>query len=158
MTQKTVTANDMQLFLRDLYFAAHYCYPPYLPKTDVGADPPPPLSLLFPTVQKLNLFTESTPLRPHVDGTIVEYHESLLTLAHYLDCAQMMQQCEAVMLTIPQKIVDDDDDDESRLRYCWMMLKEASRHRMDKLKASCLATMAADRSLLDRQEYKFAKL
>ena len=81
LVQETpVTAIDMGLFLRHLYFAAHYCCPPHLPKTDVdiGADPPPAVSLQFSNVQQLNWLADSTPLRLNDDRNFV-YHESLQT-------------------------------------------------------------------------------
>ena len=40
-------------------------------------------------------------------------HELLLTLARYLQCAQLMQHCEAVLLTASRK------ESERLLKHCW---------------------------------------
>ena len=94
-----VTAADFRLFLCHLYFASHYRSPPYLPKTDIDlAADAVPLSLHFPPVRTIDWSDESPQLRTTEDGRCSQ-NEALLTLAYYLDCAAMMQQCEAVLLT-----------------------------------------------------------
>ena len=155
VARRLVTAADMDLFLRHLYFAAHYCYPPFLPKTDVdiGADPPPAVSLQFPSVQHFSWQTASSPLRLLIVGKAFVWNESLLTLAHYLDCAAMLRQCEAVMLT-----ASSTTDSAWLLTHCWRNLEYASRYKLDKLKACHIDIIAADKRMLDREEYKRGKL
>ena len=48
--QTPVTAADFRLFLYHLYFSQHYCCPPYLPKTDIDLNDPPPLSHTLPPI------------------------------------------------------------------------------------------------------------
>ena len=101
---EVVTADDFDLFLRHFYFSNHYCYPPYLPKTDIdSAAISPPLSLHFPPVPSID-WSRTAPLRCSDDDEKEEFvvNEALLTLTHYLDCARMAEQCEAVFLRMAE--------------------------------------------------------
>ena len=53
--QTPVTAADLHLFLCHLYFRQHYCYPPYLPESDIDLNnTSPPLSFTFPALTLLD--------------------------------------------------------------------------------------------------------
>ena len=95
-----ITADDFRPFLCHLYFASHYCYPPFLPKTDINLDTSPsPLSLTFPDVPSIDWSDESTQLRFIADSDRFVRNEALLTLAYYFDCAALMRQCETILMT-----------------------------------------------------------
>ena len=109
------------------------------------------MSLQFRAVQDIDWYIQSTPLRRHVDGKNLVRHESLLTLAYYLDWAQMLQQCEAVLLTVSRfkKL-------SWMLSQSWYWLEHSTHYKLDKVRAFCIATIAADSGMLDREEYKGA--
>ena len=124
---------------------------------DISDDPPPPVSLQFSGIQQLSnsrWFHDLTPLRSS-DNNISKQHESLLTLAHYLDCAQMMQQCEAAMMTAAHV---DDENYSWLVPHCWSSLQYSSRYKLEKAKAFHIATIPADDDLLETEEYKDGKL
>ena len=88
--QTAVTAADLQLFLRHLYFSHHYCYPPYLPKTDIDLDAHnPPLSLAFPPTLSLD-WSESnnSQLRPSVSEEPASFRQ--FTVGDQLDARDAM--------------------------------------------------------------------
>ena len=153
------TADDFDVFLRHLHFGLHYCYPLFLPKTDIdlGADFLP-VSLHFPAITSLDWTTATTPLRLSADSEFLSRNESLLTLAHYLDCGAMMKQCEEMMLTIVEY-------GERTKQKTWAAgtgaswLLFAERYRLDRVKKMCLAVVAAaDKDILQNEKYKRAKL
>ena len=150
--QTAVTAADFRLFLCHLYFSAHYCYPPHLPKTDIDLDTEtPPVSLSFSPITSLKWCDES-PLRSFDgDESGLISHESLLTLAYYLDCAAMMAQCETVLMT---QVEEGKDDIEWLISESLRSLKCADRYHLSKYKKACIEVFAADPRLLDREEYE----
>ena len=90
-----VTAADLRLFLCHLYFSAHYCYPPFLPLTDVDLDDDfPPLSLHFTPVPTLDWSGASRQLRSTStdDGAQFSRTEALLTLAY----STALRRCRSV--------------------------------------------------------------
>ena len=138
---REVTANAFQLFLCHLYFASLFRYPPFLPTTDIdlNADPPPAVSLCFPAVPSFD-WSAQTDLRT-VDGA-VEYDENLLALAHYLDCAQLMQQCEAMLLT-QVEWADRTGKDMWIARECASFLLDGDRYGLQRWRAACIDSIAA---------------
>ena len=146
------------LFLCHLYFARQYRYPPFLAVTDVDLTATaPPLSLHFPPVRSLDWSDKSRRLRSTDDGKLFARNEALLTLAHYIDCAQMMQQCEAVCLT---QVADGERGN----NYLWLTsqclesLQYADRYNMRVWKAACLRIIAADKGVSKTAEYRKAEL
>ena len=157
VAETVVTAACFDLFLRHLYFSAHYCYPPYLPKTDVelSADPSP-LSHTFPPITSLE-WGVNCPLRcTDVADTDLDSRESLLCLAHYLDCAAMITQCEAVLLT---KVAGSGWEHTLWLAthsVQWLLL--CDRYKLDKAKKACIAAIAVEaKHVLDTDAYKLDK-
>ena len=154
-----VTAADFRLFLCHLYFASHYRYPPYLPKTDIDLEleaDSAPLSLEFPPPPpSLEWCEGGTPMRSPNNRSPKSY-DSLLTLAHYLDCAAMMKQCEAVLLT---KVKGYERITSVQLAgKCAMWLQFAHRYNLRQWKAICLHVIAAAESnILLNKDYKSAK-
>ena len=120
---------------------------------DIGANPAPSISLHFPTIAHLSWSRDSTALRLWDDRETFYYNESLQTLAHYLDCAQVVQQCEKVLLTLSSV-----KHGEWLLQHCWLWLKDVTRCKLHKAKAFCIATIAAGKGKMDREEYKQGKL
>ena len=151
-----VHANDFRVFLCHLYFSHHYCYPPCLPKTDIELDAPvsPPMSFVFPRLPSLDWSNDSPQLRFRDEWYV--FNESLLTLAHYFDCAAMMAQCEAVMLSLVK-------DGKKAKKHEWlsdeclMCLPHILRYHLDKCKTPCVEIIAADEGVLERQAYQAAK-
>ena len=151
--QTAVTAVDFDYFLRHLYFSSHYCYPPLLPKTDIDLDADfPPLSQTFPPITSLDWCSELTPLRltdgDDNAGVEIILNEALLTLAHYLDCAAMMRQCEAVILT---------DVEYGSVTDCLLWLPLCEQYHLEKAKQAVIDIVAADNELLEKKEFKEAK-
>lgn len=113
VVNRPVTADDFRLFLCHLHFASHYCYPPYLPKTDINLDTAVvddhPTCLQFTSVTHLDMSDQSTQMR-FVDDTsnAVDFNEALLTLAQYLRCAAMVRQCETMLLLASSPTSTDD--------------------------------------------------
>ena len=105
-----VTAADFRLFLSHLYFGVQYCYPPYLPTSDVDLDEPPFVSLHFPILSwkefgrcdRYSALLESLLRQGGVDGSAKLFvcNGALLTLAHYLDCDQLVRRCDVVLLAM----------------------------------------------------------
>ena len=157
-----VTAAEFREFLCHLYFSAHYCYPPFSPKThvDLCADSPP-LCITFPAITSLDWVGATSPMRSFVDKdgkTKLEYNESLLTLAHYFDCGAMTQQCEAVLLTMVEWAG-------KKQKSAWLRregvhwLLYADRYKLARWKHACISVIAAaDDSVLQEEWYKTAKL
>ena len=149
-----VDADDFCLFLCHLYFSSHYCYPPYLPLTDVDLDgDSPPLSQTFPPITSLDF--ESVETLRCSDGEY-EFNESLLTLAHYFDCAAMMAQCEIILLK-QLEYGERTGDHVWLVEVCFLWLPVADRYRLSKQRKACIHVLAADRGLLQRKEYQRAK-
>ena len=161
--KKPVTAAHFRLFLCHLYFSSHYSYPPFLPKADVDLDADTlPTSLAFPPVASLDWGIDSTPLRFADDAsgdsaTKKVWKEALLMLAHYLDCAQMMQHCEAVLLTM----VNYGAEERTSLwlaKICVPWLRFADRYGLKQWRAACVSAIAnAPDSLLAEDKYKKAR-
>lgn len=80
---------DLDEFLRHLYFGDHCFYPPYMPATGID--------LKASTID----WADEANLLQCFGGTpcTTVYIEELLTLAHYLQCTQMMRHCEEVFLS-----------------------------------------------------------
>ena len=136
-----VTAAHLRLFLCHLYFGAHYCYPPYLPKTDIELNSPPPVSLHFTPVRSLD-WSNNSPLRFKDDSKrVLVCNDSLLTLAHYLDCAVMLQQCEAVLLTMAKDCHNREREWLGQQCTLWLVLAE--RYGLKQWKAACIAAIVA---------------
>ena len=153
--QKAVTAAEFELFLRHLYFSAHYCYPSYLPKTDIDLDADcAPLSLAFPPITLLNWYTGTTPLR--VNAGTFPRKEALLTLAHYLDCQALMAQCEAVLLK-QVEVKGRVGDPAWVTSSAWLILPLCHRYHLETAKNACVSVVAAQDGLLQREEFRNAK-
>ena len=69
-------------------------------------------------------------------------NESLLALTHYLDCAQLTQQCQSMLMSVSIK------DKEELLALCWWWLPYTARYTLDKVKAAYIAMIAADKGML----------
>ena len=99
---ESISEADFDLFLRHLYFCAHYRFPPYLPVDDLplGATSSPAITL--PPYPPLTEAVTSSLLRTHtvLDGGVVRqrlvWREALLTLALYFDCQALLARCETV--------------------------------------------------------------
>ena len=97
LDEGSVTADDFDDFLLYLYYGAHQSYPPFHPAAVLDlTSPTVSMSLYFPPVAGLDWDTAK--FEKSVTGRQV-CDEALLFLAHYLDCAQMLAQCEAVLLS-----------------------------------------------------------
>ena len=68
--------------------------------------------------------------------------QSLLTLAHYFDCAAMMTQCEALMLT---KVEWAQKESEAAwlFQQHWSWLRFTDRYGLKLWRASCTAVISA---------------
>ena len=158
--KQTVTVADLRLFLCHLYFSSHYCHPPFLPKTDVDlATPSPPLSLHFAAVLSLDWSDRGSPLRSTHDGEHFARNEALLTLAYYLDCAAMMRQCQAVLLTKVQ-YAKQSEEGGWLAGQCLEWLPYADRYSLRQWRAECIRIIAmlADHPALPKlAEYRRAK-
>ena len=157
--ETSVTAAHFELFLCHLYFSAHYCYPPYLPRTDIDLDSdPPPLSHNFPPVTSLD-WSDDSPLRSaEGEGNYWAYNEPLLTLAHYLDCAAMMRQCEAVLLTKVARSETQSAPTMGLIKSSVLWLQYSDRYHLHRYKRECIAVIAeADKSMLETGQWKRAK-
>ena len=156
--QTPVMAGDFELFLDHLYFSSHYCYPPCLPKTEVHLDADaPPISLTFPPITSLDWSHKSPQLRSaETSRSDHEYDESLLTLAHYFDCAAMMAQCEAVLLTEVEWNLKRKSSSYT-VSQCVKWLQCADVYQLTMLKKAYIRLMAADKDLLEREEYEEEK-
>ena len=150
--QKVVTAADFRLFLCHLCFGSFYRYPPFRPKNDIDLTANPPLSLNFPRVSSIDWGDDDTPLLWNETDKFVD-NESLMTLAHYLDCAAMMQQCEDVMLSHAK-----DDDNAYAAQESMTSLIPASLYQMKRWKKLCIRYIVAEHhNLADTEEYKSAE-
>ena len=87
------------------------------------------------------------------DEPFLLYSESLLTLAHYPDCAAMMKHCEAVLLSE----VEWKKKRGWAVEVCIKWLQTADLYHLARLKKAYIANMAADKGLIEREEYRTAK-
>ena len=159
VAETVVTADDFQLFLCHLYFSAHYCYPPFLPKTDIDLDAEsPPLCQTFPAVTSLDWSDKSPQLRiSDEDGNRFAFNEALLTLAHYLECSAMMQQCETVLLTQEEWNKTVHNRAWLARSSLWWLLK-AETYKLHKCRRACIRAIAnAPDSVREEDVYKSAK-
>ena len=156
--KKPATAKDFRLFPCHLYFASHYCYPPSLPKSDVDlAASSPPLSLHFPSIPSLDWSNTSPQLRfTNEDGKFTAENKSLLAIAYYLDCAAVMAQCEAVLMTMVEW-GKKSKDSEWIVTKSWFWLQHAARYKLVRAKGAFIRVIAADKGLLENERYKQAK-
>ena len=158
VTKEAVTADDFRLFLCHLYFGAHYCYPPYLPLTDVDLDSdvdPLPVSLSF-SPSPISWFVHSTQLRMCDEGREFVMHESLLTLARSFDCAQLLKRCEAVLLSAVEWSESTGNVDWLN-GFCWWWLEFSERYRLADVRRAFIRFIASNRGLLDSQQFREAK-
>ena len=140
-----VTAEDLRQFLCPLYFASHYCYPPYLPKTDIDLDADnPPLRLTFRSIESLEWSDIAPQQRQRDMGVrlVLTFFESPITLGYYFDCAALMAQCEAVMLTAGNS-------------WCWLLF--CHHYRLDRAKKDFIERIVDVSGLLKSEQYKRAK-
>ena len=178
LVEKTaVTAADFRLFLCYLYFSAHYCYPPFLPKTDValGGDEAEadttifPVSLSFPPVpygQSID-WHESKVLRLTDKSGEPQSNEAVLTLAHYLDCTALMKQCDDVLVSKvmhfrEMKAKADGEWEEHEcedwiVERCWHWLPYCDRYRLASAKEFFMSEVAEDQWAMSRHGYEVAK-
>ena len=157
-----VTASDFRHFLCHLYFASHYCYPPYLPKTDIDLSANlPPLSLTFPAITELSWTSAppraSSPLRITPNGECFIHNEALLTLAHYFDCAAIMAQCEAVLTKQVECAKQVKRFSVALVEMCFDLLQDADIYHLAHCKKACIEVIAADKGVLERDAYKELK-
>ena len=64
----------------------------------------------------------------------------------------MLQQCGAV------KTASHEAGSGWLLTHCWLCLRYATRYKLDKLKDFAIATVAADKGMLEKEEHKEGKL
>lgn len=161
VSKEAVDAEDFRLFLCHLYFSSHYCYPPFLPKTDINLEAYShllPVSLSFPALPLIDWSTKSPQLRLTTDGECKRwcYHEALLTLALYFDITAIMQQSEAVMLTMLQH--GERTDSQWLARQCVSWVLPAELYKLQKWKKACIKCIAAEaKHVLQSDEYKISK-
>ena len=97
-----ISEADFDLFLRHLYFCAHYRFPPYLPVDDLSLTATSAPAITLPPYPQLTETVTSSLLRTHkaLDSGVARqrlvWRESLLTLALYFDCQALLARCEAV--------------------------------------------------------------
>ena len=150
------TAADFCLFLCHLYFASHYCYPPFLPKTDIELTTNSvPLTLDFTAVPWID-WSDAIPRLRTTDDELFVLNESLLTLAYYFDCAAMMRQCDAVLLT---KVADGEDSEDSTwlTEQCLEWLPYADRYNLHRWKGACCRIIAAHKNVSSLDGYQKAR-
>ena len=166
---RSITANDFRMFVCHLYFGSHYCYPPFLPKTDVDLEAASlPVSLSFfpllrckwdgcpTTATPTSLWSvweqqlrHDAPDKPNS----LHYSHAVLALTQHLDCALLREQCEAVLVEYVQYYEKKGNRDRL-VDKCLRGLLVAHRQRLEKIKSAYLAIIAADKELLERKEYQ----
>ena len=139
-----MTAADFRLFLCHLYLSHHCCFAPFLPLDDIDLEAEHPrLSCTFPSASPSSIDRSNfTQLRSTPDDESFVHNESLLSLAYYFDCATMMKQCEAVMMT-KAAYGEANEDSEWLTLQCLDWLEFADCYKLQRWKAACVRIIAA---------------
>ena len=159
-TQRTVisgeaiTEVDFDLFLRHLYFCAHYRFPPFLPADDIHLTATPPPNITLPPYPVLNEQITSSLLRTRAradgSGTVkLVWKESLLTLAQYFDCAALLARCEAVGRRRLELV---------RQAGAYFDVLYAHQYSLREWKQRCIELILSDQRMKQRKEYALTAL
>ena len=113
-----------------------------------------------PSLRSLPLTGTPTRMKSHRHFALhcalsISHTTSLLTFAHYLDCAAMMEQCEAVFMSLVGSA--GEEHAEWLLSECLQWVFRADRYHLCKYKAACIEIIAADAQIAEREKYKEAK-
>ena len=83
--------------------------------------------------------------------------ELLLALAHYFDCAEMMQQCGAVLAWVLEWAKSTGNNDNWLSSICWSWLPVCDRYHLCAAKKALVGGVAAQKGLLEKEEFKKAR-
>ena len=142
------TSDHFQLFLCHLYFAEHYCCPPYRHRTHLSLDgqPLPPISLNYPKL----LWKEALPhialWQPSTScAELPPLSVCVLSLAYYLDCAVLLEQCEMNCLLFVHNLTPTLMA--SNTTSVWTLFDLSSQYGLVQLKSACIPLMVNHRDM-----------
>ena len=137
---KAADEADFLLFLRHLYFSSTLHLPPWVPKaenvsalTDATA-----LCPAFPTTSQSFDDIKSYAQRSATGD--LQWSEELLSLFHYFLCQAALDRCDAVIAIRCKAFIADN----APFSHAWRFLSVASRFRLEKAEAACIARVATD--------------
>ena len=139
------TSDHFQLFLCHLYFAQHYCCPPYRHRTHLSLDgqPLPPISLNYPKLVWREMFPQLALYQPSQSAELPPLSTCVLSLAYYFDCAVLLEQCESNCLSFVHNLTPTLM--QNNTTSVWTLFDMSSKYGMLQLKAACLPLMVNHR-------------
>ena len=143
---------DFNLFLRHLYFCAHYRFPPFLPATDLQLTATPPPSSTLPPYPQLTehmtsdlLRTRPPPANSSDSGKAkLLWKEALMTLGQYFDCPALLARCEAVGMRRLERV---------KHAGAYFDVLYAHQYGMREWKRRCMELILTDTRMRERREY-----
>lgn len=151
---EAIPEADFDLFLRHLYFCAHYRFPPFLPADDLHLTASQP-NISLPPYPELTEQMTSTLLRtrpPRVEGSgsvKLVWKEALLTLGQYFDCPALLARCETVGMRRLEQV---------RHAGAYFDVLYAHQYGMREWKRRCVELILTDRRMKQRKEYGLTAL
>ena len=129
----------LPLFLRHLYFASTFHFPPFIPKRALldSLSDDTPTCLAFPSTDLISLDAIGEYGTDVVEQQRLRYSEELWSLFHYFDCQQAMQRSEQVVLQGNLVIAHD----------AWVWLPVAVRHKMKAVEDVCIKKLGRDKKV-----------
>ena len=151
---EAITEADFELFLRHLYFCAHYRFPPFLPADDISLVATPPPTSTLPPYPDLTEHMTSALLRnrpPVDDSGVVKlvWKEALLTLGQYFDCPALLARCEVVSLKRLEHV---------RHAGAYFDVLYAHQYGLRQWKRRCIELILTDQRMRQRKEYALTAL
>ena len=141
------TADHFQLFLAHLYFAQHYCCPPYRHRTHLSLDgqPLPPITLTYPHLPWKAMLPHIALWQSTSFADLPPLSMCVLSLAHYLDCAVLLEQCETNCLTFIHNLTPTSM--QNNTNSVWTLFDLSSKYGLVQLKSACIPLMVNHRDV-----------